>query len=214
MSHEEVFSSFFPGSLLDGKVFCPCRVCPIGAHVDHQMGKTTGFALNQGIHIYNKVIEAPIVELCNSDFTGRVHITLKCTTNQQNDWGDYARVAISVLIYRGYELVSSFESVVIGTLPIGGVASSSTVILSYLAVLSQVNNLCITSDEFVELAYIAERIFLHLSIGKLDQICEVKCQQDSLLYFDTATNYTKILSGMKQCQSFKLESSIQVSLDH
>ena len=191
MSHEEVFNRFFPGLSPDAEVFCPCRVCPIGAHVDHQMGKTTGFALNRGIYICYKATEAPIVELCSLNFAGRVHITLKRTTAQQNDWGDYVRAAIDVLSYHGYKLVSGFVGIVIGTLPVGGVASSSAVILSYLVVLSRVNNLLITSDELVEFAYIAERLFLHLNIGKLDQTCEVKCEQDSLLYFDTSTDYAK-----------------------
>ena len=31
--------------------FCPYRVCPIGAHSDHQYGKVTGLAIDKGIHI-------------------------------------------------------------------------------------------------------------------------------------------------------------------
>ena len=31
--------------------FTPYRVCPIGAHSDHQLGKITGFAINKGVHI-------------------------------------------------------------------------------------------------------------------------------------------------------------------
>ena len=35
----------------DYTAFTPYRVCPIGAHSDHQLGKITGFAINKGIHI-------------------------------------------------------------------------------------------------------------------------------------------------------------------
>lgn len=31
--------------------FTPYRVCPIGAHSDHQLGKITGFAIDKG-HSY------------------------------------------------------------------------------------------------------------------------------------------------------------------
>ena len=31
--------------------FTPYRVCPLGAHVDHQKGWITGFAIDKGIHI-------------------------------------------------------------------------------------------------------------------------------------------------------------------
>ena len=38
----------------EGISFCPYRICPIGAHSDHQLGKVTGFALDQGVRIaYN-----------------------------------------------------------------------------------------------------------------------------------------------------------------
>ena len=30
-------------------IFSPYRVCPIGAHVDHQHGLVTGFAIDQGM---------------------------------------------------------------------------------------------------------------------------------------------------------------------
>lgn len=30
--------------------FTPYRICPIGAHVDHNLGKLTGFAIDKGIY--------------------------------------------------------------------------------------------------------------------------------------------------------------------
>ena len=35
----------------DGVSFCPYRVCPLGAHVDHNLGKITGFAIDKGISV-------------------------------------------------------------------------------------------------------------------------------------------------------------------
>ena len=31
-----------------GVSFCPYRICPVGAHSDHQYGKITGFAIDKG----------------------------------------------------------------------------------------------------------------------------------------------------------------------
>ena len=31
--------------------FTPYRICPMGAHSDHQYGKITGLAIDKGIHI-------------------------------------------------------------------------------------------------------------------------------------------------------------------
>ena len=35
----------------EGMAFCPYRICPIGAHSDHQLGRITGLAIDQGIHM-------------------------------------------------------------------------------------------------------------------------------------------------------------------
>ena len=32
-------------------VFTPYRVCPLGAHVDHQHGYVTGFAIDKGVKL-------------------------------------------------------------------------------------------------------------------------------------------------------------------
>ena len=37
-----------------GISFCPYRICPIGAHSDHNLGKITGLAIDKGIHIAYK----------------------------------------------------------------------------------------------------------------------------------------------------------------
>ena len=35
--------------------FAPYRVCPLGAHVDHQHGLVTGFAINKGVDLWFNV---------------------------------------------------------------------------------------------------------------------------------------------------------------
>ena len=33
-------------------IFAPYRVCPLGAHIDHQHGIVTGFAINKGVDLW------------------------------------------------------------------------------------------------------------------------------------------------------------------
>ena len=47
---EERFYEIY-GRDYDGVAFCPYRICPIGAHSDHNFGKITGLAIDKGIHI-------------------------------------------------------------------------------------------------------------------------------------------------------------------
>lgn len=49
------------------KTFTPYRICPLGAHVDHQWGKVTGFAIDKGITMEFEPTEdgSIYVESCN-----------------------------------------------------------------------------------------------------------------------------------------------------
>ena len=54
-----------------GVSFCPYRICPIGAHSDHQFGKITGLAVDQGIHMAYRPKTTGIVEVRSLNFTNR-----------------------------------------------------------------------------------------------------------------------------------------------
>ena len=75
-------------------IFSPYRVCPIGAHVDHQHGLVTGFAIDKGVDLWFNVREDSQVCLRSLDFEGKVHIDLSRRTEmKEKHWGDYARGA-------------------------------------------------------------------------------------------------------------------------
>ena len=46
----------------EGISFSPYRICPIGAHSDHNLGKITGLAIDKGIHIAYKPKKNGVVE--------------------------------------------------------------------------------------------------------------------------------------------------------
>ena len=75
-------------------IFSPYRVCPLSAHVDHQHGLVTGFAINKGVDLWFNVREDSQVNLTSRIFEGEVHIDLaKRTEVKEKHWGDYARGA-------------------------------------------------------------------------------------------------------------------------
>lgn len=43
--------------------FTPSRICPLGAHVVHNFGKITGFAIDKGIHIAYSKKENGVIEI-------------------------------------------------------------------------------------------------------------------------------------------------------
>ena len=51
--------------------FSPYRICPIGAHSDHNLGKITGLAIDQGIHIAFGVKHNGVIEMSSLQFPKR-----------------------------------------------------------------------------------------------------------------------------------------------
>ena len=98
MRSAEVFWEFYHREPEDVS-FCPYRVCPLGAHVDHQHGKITGFAINSGVYFAYSAKHNGIVELRSLQFSGRAqwhihHVDEKPT----GDWADYLRGATYALL--------------------------------------------------------------------------------------------------------------------
>lgn len=55
----------------EGISFCPYRVSPLGAHIDHQAGIINGLAIDKGIHIAYITKHNGVVELQSINFPGK-----------------------------------------------------------------------------------------------------------------------------------------------
>ena len=62
MRCEERFESIY-GRAADGLAFCPYRICPVGAHIDHQHGRITGLAIDRGVNIAYRAKQNGVVEM-------------------------------------------------------------------------------------------------------------------------------------------------------
>ena len=49
-------------------IFSPYRVCPLGAHVDHQHGLVTGFAIDKGVDLWFNINNNGHVHLASKTF--------------------------------------------------------------------------------------------------------------------------------------------------
>lgn len=173
--------------------FCPYRVCPIGAHSDHQHGKITGLAIDKGIHLAYKPKQNGVVELCSLQFEKRAQWHIASVPEQkQNDWADYLRGATIELGQRRV-LHVGLCGVIEGTLPIGGLSSSAAVTLVFLSALCKVNNIKLTDKEMIEIAVAVENRYVGVSCGKLDQSCEIFSRKDHLLYLDTLDDQYELI---------------------
>ena len=184
MRCEEKFLELYKREPSD-MVFCPYRICPIGAHSDHNYGKVTGFAIDKGIHIAFSPKHNGVVELCSIQFTKRAqwHI-LQVPETKQDDWADYLRGA-TLLLGQRYPLKTGLSGVIEGDLPIGGLSSSAAVTLAFIRALCKVNNITLEPLEMIRMSVNVENQYVGVNCGKLDQSCEIYSKKDHLLYLDT-----------------------------
>ena len=111
--------------------FTPYRVCPIGAHSDHQLGKITGIAINKGIHIAYGPKENGVIEIQSQQFDKRAQWHVAATPESpQGDWADHLRGA-TIALNKRYPLRRGLCAIVDGELPIGGLSSSAAVIIPF-----------------------------------------------------------------------------------
>lgn len=164
--------------------FCPYRICPLGAHSDHQFGLISGFAIDKGITITYTPSENGVIELQSTSFDGKVQFHIHDVPAKQHDWADYLRGATLALSQKN-ELHCGIYALIEGSLPIGGLSSSAAVILAYLRALCAANKIVLSSEELIDTALWAERDYVGVNVGKFDQSCEVYSKKDHLLYLDT-----------------------------
>lgn len=180
---EERFFEIYKGEP-EGVAFCPYRICPIGAHSDHNLGKITGFALDKGIHIAYRPKQNGVVELCSLQFDKRAQWHIRGVPDtKQGDWADYLR-GVTLELGSRYPLTTGLVGVIEGSLPIGGLSSSAAVCISFLEALCDVNHISLQPLDIIMIAKAAENNYVGVGCGKLDQSCEVYSRKDHLLYLD------------------------------
>lgn len=200
---EEVFQKLYQ-QMPEDTAFCPYRICPLGAHIDHQLGKVTGFAIDRGIHVAYKKREDGVVRLASVNFPEGIQFDLHAIEEHKvGDWADYLRGAAKYLGEK-HPLRTGFDGVIEGTLPIGGLSSSAAVTISFLSVLCRVNQIQLSDLDVISIAKRAENEYVGVSSGKLDQSCEVYCRKDHLLYLDTADDSYERISASGAMKPYKI----------
>ena len=185
-------------------IFSPYRVCPLGAHVDHQHGLVTGFAIDKGVDLWFNVREDGHVHLDSRTFEGEVDFEVAAPSQvKEHHWGDYARGAKYALKKR-FELVKGIDGVIQGSLPVGGLSSSAAVLIAYVMAFAKANGITLQPFEVVQIASEAEREYIGLNNGILDQTCIALGKKDGLLFLDCDSNEYRIIKKNHEMPEFEL----------
>ena len=182
-------------------IFSPYRVCPLGAHVDHQHGLVTGFAINKGVDLWFDIRDDGHVHLESKTFEGIVDFEIDAPSQvRERHWGDYARGAKYALKKR-FELKRGITGVIQGSLPVGGLSSSAAVLIAYVMAFAKANDITLQPFEVVKIASEAEREYIGLNNGLLDQACIALGKKDQLLFLDCDSNEYRLIPFGGQQQS-------------
>ncbi len=185
-------------------IFSPYRVCPLGAHVDHQHGLVTGFAIDKGIDLWFNVRQDSSVNLISRSFDGDVTFDISAKVQiKEKNWGDYARGAKYALSKR-FVLHNGIDGVIQGSLPVGGLSSSAAVLIAYVMAFAKANGITLKPFEVVQIASEAEREYIGLNNGLLDQACIALSKKDNLLFLDCDSNEYRVIPKNPQMPDFEI----------
>ena len=210
---EERFFKIY-GKAPEGLSFSPYRICPIGAHSDHNLGKITGLAIDKGIHIAFRPKQNGVIEMQSLQFPKRAQWHIRGIGDKTGDWADYLRGATWAL-NKSHQLSVGICGIIEGSLPIGGLSSSAAVILAFLDALCKVNRIQLTPQELIDTAFDGEKNYVGVNIGSLDQSCEVLSKKNHLLYLDCKNNHYELIPtnpAMKPYQIAIFFSGLEHSL--
>lgn len=197
------FEKIYPGIKDVQTTFCPYRICPIGAHIDHQYGVITGFAIDKGIEIAFSPNDGSTVEIASMNFVGKKMFDITDIPTPCGDWADYLRGAAYALA-KTKKVKRGIKALIRGSLPIGGLSSSAAVILAFISALCIANDVHLTQPEFVYTAQRAENEYVGVNCGKLDQSCEVYCKKDNLLYLDNKDDSFELIPRNPKMKDFEI----------
>ena len=185
-------------------IFSPYRVCPLGAHVDHQHGIVTGFAIDKGVDLWFDVVGDSSVFLHSETFPGDVAFDIATPSLvRQGNWGDYARGAKFALQKR-FALSKGIKGVIKGSLPVGGLSSSAAVLIAYVMAFAKANEITLAPFEVMKIASEAEREYIGLNNGLLDQACIALGKKDHLLMLDCESNEYRLIPKSPDMPDFEI----------
>ena len=188
-----------PGTQSARVAVAPYRICPIGAHVDHQGGPVLGV----GINAYTVLAFVPSsdgrVSLTSSDFEGRIEFSVNGEMGKERDWARYARGAVVALhqIFPN-QVRLGFTGHISGRLLGAGLSSSASAGVAYLMALAEVNGLSPTQAQLVELDRLIENEYLGLNNGVQDQTTIIYSRQDGIVHQNTLE---RVVTHVKHHQS-------------
>lgn len=165
-------------------VRAPYRICPLGAHIDHQLGTVTAMAIDHGVLLAYAPSGSAEVVLSSAVYPGEVRFRIDAIPPKHaGDWGNYACGA-AMALSRAHGLKHGLVGITSGDLAEVGLSSSASVGVTYLLALEAVNGLEVSPGDNIRLDQAIENEYLGLNNGILDQAAILLSRRNQLTVID------------------------------
>lgn len=187
----------------------PYRICPLGAHIDHQLGTVTAMAIDRAVWL--AFAQAPAgpddarVRLSSRSFPGEVDFALNDVPDRSDgDWGNFPRGAVRAMQAAGYDLPRGIVGVTDGSLAEGGLSSSAAIGVAYLLALQAANGLDISPQQNIRLDQAIENGYLGLRNGILDQSAVLLSRRAHLTVIDCRSLTHEVVPAGANMPAFRV----------
>lgn len=190
------------------KVKAPGRVNIIGEHTDYNDGFVLPFAID-------KYVEVELRPSKRFVLTSKLYNqTLEVEKNERRGaWTDYVMGVVWALERAGYH-VEPFEALIDSTLPTGaGLSSSAALEVASAVAIAKLMGYKIEPRELVQICVKAEREFVGVRCGIMDQFTAVFAKKDHAILLDTMTmNYEYVPLKLNNHEFVLIDSNVRHEL--
>ena len=184
--------------------FCPYNVIPVGAHLDHQMGKISTFSIDCGVNIIyfpsgNDYFE--VINLnCNDSM---IESVLNVTVNEnKRNWSD-TLCGVAKVLHEKYGITKGINALIYSSL-YNEVTSETSIIIAFMKALLEVNKLKITKEEALEVIHEVEDKYIGASIPRYDQEALFLAKKNQLLMLDVGRCEHELIEPNYMMPSYKV----------
>ena len=172
-------------------IFTPGRVNIIGEHIDYNGGKVFPIAISLGIYGAYSFNNSKMVRSVSQGFNKEpIIFSLDDLEKGNDDFTKYIRGVIYILNKHGYQVVlrDGFDLALVTTLPASsGLSSSAALELLVLHLLNDHYKLGISNLDLVLYAQEAEREYVGVNCGIMDQFAIGMAKDNDAILLDTNT---------------------------